>query len=131
MGFCQASVVDAGPTESHLVMDMDKNSSIYVDSSIQYTIETNTTFPLSSKLSENPVKKVMHKPWTPEWIVQHIKEDPIEKSIINLRSWVSLKCEPEAMEQMVKEIWKLKTKDAISVVKSLKDKRKYIWGTKG
>lgn len=64
-------------------------------------------------------------------MVQRIKEDSIEKSIINLRSWVSLKCEPEATEKMVKEIQKLKTKDAISAVESLKDRCKFIQGTKG
>ena len=104
MGFCQASVVVAGPTESHSVTDSDKDSTIYVDSGIQYTIDTNSTFPLSSKPSENPVKKVMYKAWTPEWMVQRIKNDPIEKSIINLRSWVSSKREPEATEKTVKEI---------------------------
>ena len=134
MGFCQASVVDAGPTESHSVTDKDtnKDSTIYVDSGIQYTINTsNSTFPLSSKPSENPVKKTTYKAWTPEWMVQRIKNDPIEKSIVKLRSWVSSKHEPEAMEQTVKEIRKLKTKDAMSAVESLKDKCKYIRGTKG
>ena len=131
MGFCQVSVVDTGPTENTSVMDSDSDSSIYVDSSIQYTIDINSTFPLSSKPSENFVKKVTFKAWTPEWMVQHIKEYLIKKSIINLRLWVSSKCEPEAMEQMVKEIQKLKTKDAISMVESLKDKHQYIQGTKG
>ena len=124
--------MDTGPTESYSVTGSDKDSSIYVDSGIQYMINTSkSTFPLSSKLSENPVKKVTYKAWTPEWMVQCIKSDPIEKSIINLRSWVSLKHEPEAMEQMVKEIQKLKTKDAISMVESLKDRCKFIQGTKG
>ena len=132
MGFCQASAVNAGPVENTSVTDLDKDSSIYVDSGIQYMIDTNeSTLPLSSKPSENPVKKVTYKAWTPEWIVQCIKEDPIEKSIINLRSWVPSKRKPEATEQMVKEIQKLETKDAISVIESLKDKHKYIWGTKG
>ena len=72
MGFCQASVVDTGPTESMSVMDMDKDSSIYVDSGIQYMIDTEqSTFPLSSKPRENPVKKAtQHKAWTTEWMVQ-------------------------------------------------------------
>ena len=116
MGFCQASVVDTGPTESHSVTDTDKDSPIYVDSGIQYTIDTNSTFPLSSKPSENPVKKTVHKAWTPEWMVQRIKNDPIEQSVIKLRSWVSSKREPEATEETVKAIRKLKTKDAVSTV---------------
>ena len=117
--------MDTGTTESH--SDMDKDSTIYVDSGIQYMINTSkSTFPLSSKPSENPVKKTTYKAWTPEWMVQCIKNDPIEKSVINLRSWVSSKHEPEAMEETVKEIRKLKTKDAVSAVESLKDKRKYI-----
>ena len=131
MGFCQVSAVNAGPVESSLIMVMDKDSSIYVDSGIQYMIDTYSTFPLSSKPSENPVKKTVHKAWTPEWMVQRIKNDPIEKSVINLRSWVSSKREPEATEETVKAIRELKTKDAVSAVESLKDKRRYIRGTKG
>lgn len=63
MGFCQVSAVNTGPVEQASVMDMDKDSSIYVDSGIQYMIETESTFSLSFKPNENPVKKAMqHKP---------------------------------------------------------------------
>ena len=110
-------------------MDIYNN---YVDSGIQYTIDTcNSTFSLSPSTStENPVKKsdnkkiqtVRHAAWTPEWLIQQIKEDPIPQVIGNLRAWMPSHREREITEQTVMEIWQLETKDAIIAVNSFKDK---------
>ena len=63
-------------------MDSKLDSSIYVDSSITYMINTGKSTKLTiSKLSEKPVR---HTPWTAEWMVNALKTDNLPMAVEKL-----------------------------------------------
>ena len=79
---------------------MDKSSDNYVDSGILYIVDTTSTQStrLLSKPSENPVR---HKPWTPEWLNQILREANMPRAVGHLRAWMPNWQEREASEQTV------------------------------
>ena len=107
---------------------MDSVLDNYVDSGIMYTIDSpNTTFSLSPKLSEKPVR---HTPWTAEWMVNALKTDNLSMAVGKLATWFPNNQGKEASEETVLALRKLNKKDALEAMNSFKRKR-FVRGTKG
>ena len=119
--------METGPTDWVLRTDLDSD---YIDSGIKYMIDSHdsnisSSFVPASSSSENPVrfKMVQHLPWTPKWVVQHIKCDTLKDSLAVLRSWVPNSQQCEITEETIKEIRKLKMADALTAINNFKDKQ--------
>ena len=110
---------------------MDTNN--YVGDGIKYTIDNqeSISFPISTTCEKPVRKQTWYAAQTPEWIVQHVRHDDVPRAITVLRTWVPLSREREISKNLVKDIRKLNMADAIDAINSLKDKRKFIRGTKG
>lgn len=123
--------------EEDSVMDNTMDYSSYLDSSIEYTIDTSdstgcnyknsTPIVASSKTSENPVRHPLN---SVEWLVNCIWTSNTARAVGELRAWVPSNRQREISEETVTVIRKLPVTDAIEAVNSFKRKH-YVRGTKG
>ena len=126
--------MNTGPADLLCNTDMvATKSDIYVDSGIKYTIDNHESnvFPISTTCEKPVRKQTRYTAQTPEWIVQRVRHDDIPRAITVLRTWVPLSREREISKNLVRNIRKLRMADAVDAINSLKDKRKFIRGTKG
>ena len=110
--------MNTGPVEK--CSDTNGLSSNYVDSNVQYTIDTQQSTKLSPITSQKPVR---HKPWTPEWLNQILRNSELTMAVGHLRAWMPDRREKEALETTVKAIRQLSPEKAIEAIKTLKQNK--------
>ncbi|EGN91135.1 hypothetical protein SERLA73DRAFT_81054 [Serpula lacrymans var. lacrymans S7.3] len=81
--------------------------------------------------SGTPLKKPRTEVWTPEWVVNRLRDQKEERSIGILSAWTHKKRAREVTRETIKEINRLPKVEAIQAIIEIASPKKYIRGTQG
>lgn len=98
---------------------------------VQDTCNSRDIFDKTECETQTVKTKERKLPFSAPWVIQRIKEDPVDKALTQLRIWMPERRREEADEDMVIKIRQLSDTDAASALKTLRKPRMFIRGSKG